>query len=76
MSFIRELQAKSENYGLDYDDRIGNILESVIYHGANAEFAREELDEIWNEMELEVDAIMEVTDVALSAKHPSFVSIP
>lgn len=72
--FIAELFDKCEQHNLkDIEAKLRNILESVLYHDARPDHAREQLDDIWLEIDAEIELLSVPPDEEqLSLLNPSF----
>lgn len=58
VSLIKELLSKCHQHDLaEQQETLINIMESVLYHDASPAFAREQLDELWAEIDSEIELL-------------------
>lgn len=61
--FIAELIRKCDHNQLpDYKQTLFNIIESVLYLDARQVDAREQLDQLWADLEIEIESMNEPPD--------------
>jgi len=72
--FINELIRKCDHNNLpDYKQTLFNIIESMLYLDAKPIDAREQLDQLWADLELEIDLLSEPPDEEqLGLLNPTF----
>lgn len=74
VSLIKELLSKCIQHGLaEQQDTLINIMESVLYHDASPAFAREQLDELWADIDVEIELLSVPPDAEeISLLNPTF----
>ena len=72
--FIAELIRKCDHNQLpDHKQTLFNIIESVLYKDAKRAHAREQLDQLWADLEMEIELLSEPPDEAqLGLLNPTF----
>jgi hypothetical protein len=72
--FIAELIRKCDHNQLpDHKQTLFNIIESVLYKDAKRAHAREQLDQLWADMEMEIELLSEPPDEEqLGLLNPTF----
>lgn len=72
--FIAELIRKCDHNQLtDHKQTLFNIIESVLYLDAKQVDAREQLDQLWSDLESEIELLSEPPDEEqLGLLHPTF----
>ena len=72
--FIAELLRKCEHNQLpDHKQTLFNIIESVLYKDAKRAHAREQLDQLWADLEMEIELLSEPPDEEqLGLLNPTF----
>ena len=72
--FIAELIRKCEHNQLpDHKQTLFNIIESVLYKDAKRAHAREQLDQLWADLEMEIELLSEPPDEEqLGLLNPTF----
>jgi hypothetical protein len=72
--FIAELLRKCEHNQLpDHKQTLFNIIESVLYKDAKRAHAREQLDQLWADLEMEIELLNEPPDEEqLGLLNPTF----
>tara|TARA_R110002050_G_scaffold74965_3_gene160744 strand:+ start:378 stop:617 length:240 start_codon:yes stop_codon:yes gene_type:complete len=61
--FIAELIRKCDHNGLpEHKQTLFNIIESVLYLDAKQADAREQLDQLWSDLEAEIELLSEPPD--------------
>ena len=72
--FIAELIRKCEHNQLpDHKQTLFNIIESVLYKDAKRAHAREQLDQLWADLEMEIELLNEPPDEEqLGLLNPTF----
>ena len=72
--FIADLIRKCDHNGLpEHKQTLFNIIESVLYLDAKQVDAREQLDQLWADLETEIELINEPPDEEqLGLLHPTF----
>jgi len=74
VSLIKELLSKCIQHDLaEQQDNLINIMDSVLYHDASPAFAREQLDELWVEIDSEIELLSVPPDAEeISLLNPTF----
>jgi len=74
VSLIKELLSKCIQHDLaEQQDTLINIMDSVLYHDASPAFAREQLDELWVEIDSEIELLSVPPDAEeISLLNPTF----
>jgi len=72
--FIAELIRKCDHNQLpDHKQTLFNIIESVLYKDAKRAHAREQLDQLWADLEMEIELLSEPPDEEqLGLLNPTF----
>ena len=72
--FVAELIRKCDHNQLpDHKQTLFNIIESVLYKDAKRAHAREQLDQLWADMEMEIELLSEPPDEEqLGLLNPTF----
>jgi hypothetical protein len=72
--FIAELIRKCDHNQLpDHKQTLFNIIESVLYKDAKRAHAREQLDQLWADLEMEIELLNEPPDEEqLGLLNPTF----
>lgn len=72
--FIAELLRKCDHNQLpDHKQTLFNIIESVLYKDAKRAHAREQLDQLWADLEMEIELLSEPPDEEqLGLLNPTF----
>lgn len=72
--FIAELLRKCDHNQLpDHKQTLFNIIESVLYKDAKRAHAREQLDQLWADLEMEIELLNEPPDEEqLGLLNPTF----
>lgn len=74
VSLINELLSKCLQHDLtEQQETLINIMDSVLYHDASPAFAREQLDELWVEIDAEIELLSIPPDAEeISLLNPTF----
>jgi len=74
VSLIKELLSKCIQHDLaEQQDTLINIMDSVLYHDASPAFAREQLDELWADIDVEIELLSVPPDAEeISLLNPTF----
>lgn len=74
VSLINELLGKCRQHDLaEQRETLINIMDSVLYHDASPAFAREQLDELWVEIDSEIELLSVPPDAEeISLLNPTF----
>lgn len=74
VSLINELLSKCLQHDLtEQRETLINIMDSVLYHDASPAFAREQLDELWVEIDAEIELLSIPPDAEeISLLNPTF----
>ena len=74
VSLIKELLSKCLQHDpAEQQDTLINIMDSVLYHDASPAFAREQIDELWAEIDVEIELLSIPPDAEeISLLNPTF----